>query len=261
MKRHLIYHCCPIGNWRWNLEQLHQRWDILTGRKIIAVAQGEHLEDWYSIRSEFKDDAIVTPVTNDVDLRETASLSMLLDKLKYELFPGTKNDPHARQSNIDDICLYAHTKGVTRQGPEGHSQRPGMIEAVRLWTENCYHWTMDQVSACEHIFNTTKCPAVGVFKRYGRVGSFPKQSNWHFAGTFYWFKVQQVLSRDYEQQIAPQRYGAEAFPSMMWPDVLSCGCAFGDGIGDMYDLKYVKKILSIPDGSPPISTKSRYVKK
>jgi len=232
--KHLIYHCTPIGNWAWNIAELVKRLHVFSGVKLVAIAQGKlkdgtELPDWHEVRRSLPLTVKCGPFENDTELRETASLEFLLTKLR---------DLGGRTGQT----FYAHTKGTSR----GNSP-PKMQEAIRLWTEIMYSQCLDRIVDVDKILEAHVC--CGVFKRYGRFGHFPRTSHWHYSGTFFWFRNQDLFAHPDWKKIPRSRYGAEAYLSTLFPED-KAGCIFGDGITDLYNVNYLRRVLAIKDGSP-----------
>lgn len=225
--RNLLFHITPIGNWGWNLEQLVQRIDIFNGVKIFAVVEDKdkkfesfekiknYLQGWLGLNCE------VLKFKNDIKLRETVSLLSLLENLKQE-------------AEHDSITFYGHTKGVTHVAHR----------AVKLWTEALYKYNLDAEYLLEVERLLTWFPVVGSMKRYGRLQNFPPNTyDWHYSGTFFWFRNEELFKREWEESITPHRYGTEAYLSFMYTPI-EAGVVFGDGVGDLYDLRYTSRLLS-----------------
>lgn len=236
MKKNLLYHCTPTPNevWRWNLDQLLPRVHHFDGVKLIAIAQGT-LEDgtellpWSEVRKHIPLDIKCVPTKNDPVLRETASLPELLRRLRDT----------ARGAGI---TFYAHSKGISRGGAPYKMQ-----EAIRLWTQVMYEMCLDRVPEIEKILETKAC--CGAFKRYGRFGHFPRTSHWHYSGTFFWFRNDKLFQKEWEN-VPRSRYGAEAYLSTLF-DESEAGCIFGDGVTDLYNVGYLRRILAAKNGTPP----------
>lgn len=234
MLHHLLYHVTPLGNWEWNLAQLCRRAHVFDGQRVIAIAQGEtadgkKLLSHHDVKRHLPGDCRIVLTENDPVLRETASLSSLLDKLA------------GSQQAREGITFYGHTKGTSRQ-----SEPLKMREAIKLWTEVMYARNLDYMAEVEADLEKHSC--TGCFKRYGRFGHFPKNSLWHYSGTFFWFRNKDLFARDW-RNVPQQRYGAEAYLSTLFT-AEEAGCVFGDGITDLYNVNYMKRILGIEDGSP-----------
>lgn len=232
-KRHLIYHVTPIGNWLWNIEQLSKRIHIFNGCKFIAVAQGllkngEKLMPLSEVKKFLPEGCYSFPVENNIEIRETASLLPLLEQL------------HDGATQDNDITFYAHTKGTSRQ-----SDPFNLKEAIRLWTEIMYGQLLDNVEGVESYL--AKAPCVGCFKRYGRFGHFPSASTWHYSGTFFWFRNRDLFARNW-REVPRMRYGAEGYLSTLFGPAES-SCIFGEGVTNLYDLNYLRRVMAVRDGN------------
>lgn len=224
MIRNLIYHVTPMGNWKENIRQLLHRFTVFNGVKIIAIAQGDLLQPIENVKAAFERYPEVKFITvkNDSLLRETASFLPLLTELKNTVF-----DTYDKSVNV---TFYGHTKGVT------HTSN----RAIKLWTRGCYIFNLDNIPEVER--QLSWFPIVGSFKRYIHHIKFPPGSrDWHYSGTFFWFKNHEVFNRDWQGSLKPHRYGVEAWPSFLFKPTEG-GVLFGDGIGDMYDLRYVRDL-------------------
>ena len=219
--RNLIYHITPMGNWRWNLAHIlkDRIWELFTGKKAFAVAQGPGLEPLLNV-VEFMEgmidlespDVTIEKIGNHPVLRETHSFPMLL----------------LRASEWTGYTFYGHTKGVTR----------GDDPAVKLWTEALYHFNLDNFPA-ELL---EQYPVVGAIKRHGTFPNFPRSSRWHYSGTFFWFRNEDLFSKLNWTEVPQTRYGAEAYLSMLFP-LDQAGCIAGDKFGDPYKLNIMKDFL------------------
>lgn len=223
--RHLIYHVTPLGNYKENIKEIVHRWHIFNGSKTVAVAKGPNLEAIEHVKKLFPledKDLKFLHIDNHPLLRETVTFVPLLTELQRNcntLYRDGKN-----------ITFYGHTKGVTHTANK----------AVRLWTRGCYVFNLDDVREAERLL--TWFPIVGSFKRYMYQANFPKGShNWHYSGTFFWFDNKKLFAKDWKKAIHSHRYGVEVFPSMLFLPTEG-GVIFGDGIGDMYNLIYVRDL-------------------
>jgi hypothetical protein len=220
MKRHLIYHVCPLkGNdiWLKNLDQLAKRWSAFDGTKNFAVVQGEGLHDEDVVFGELAgrgmEDGQTLHVTapNDKRLREVATFMPLLETIR----------------GLDGCAFYAHTKG--------NSTKDGVAGATR-WRNAMYHHLLGKASECtrrledgasmvgtnkmlwtsptEHERRTLPRPTL-------RKSPYPTRLDnkfqWMFAGTFFWFRLDRVFSNPRWKDVANDRYGAEAWPGQMFP--------------------------------------------
>lgn len=215
-KFNLIYHITPTANYRWNIEQLVKRWDLFTGNKLFAIARGDGFDKLENVLALFPEPIDYILVDNHPELRETHSLAALL--LRASLW------------DKGDATFYAHTKGITRGGDL----------AVQLWTEAMYHFNLDYPERLNNLLD--KFPIVGCCKRKGKFSHFPKESTWHYSGTFYWFRNRDLFGRKNWIAVPQGRYGAEAYPSVIFKED-EAGALFGDGFKNGYDLRYMNTLL------------------
>ena len=215
--RNLLYHVTPIANYKWNIEQLTKRWSVFTGKKVIAVAYDTNCDSIEKVKELFPKEANIhfVEVSNHPELRETHSLATLL--------------LHASQFDRSGSTFYAHTKGVTRKDDP----------AVTLWTDAMYHYNLGAVEAADA--QLKQFPVTGCCKRYGKFAHFPKHSNYHYSGTFFWFRNKDLFDRAWTQ--VPQiRYGAEAYISLLFKDA-EAGCLWGNKFQNGYDWQYLKPLV------------------
>lgn len=193
----LLYHVCPLkGNdvWRANVRQLAKRLRIFNGRKVVAVVTGDKLHGPQVVRDEFHDPTIeYLEIPNDPQLREVATFLPLLESVASE--------------NPDEASFYAHTKG--------NSTRDDALGA-EMWRNAMYHHLLDGVNTCRDLLLTHPC--VGTHKMVWPENTPPypsrlKHGNWMFAGTFFWFRHQDIYGHPQWREIPADRYGAEAWLS------------------------------------------------
>lgn len=226
--RNIIYHITPIGNWEWNLEQLFKRIGVFNGVKIFAIVEDEkdkRFESFEKIKNYLQGrlglNCEILKFKNDIKLRETVSLYNLLETLMVE-------------SETNSITFYGHTKGVTHTANE----------TVKLWTEALYKYNLDPEYVKEVERQLTWFPVCGSMKRYGRLLNFPPNTyDWHYSGTFFWFRNEDLFAREWQESITQHRYGTEAYLSFMFTPI-EAGVVFGDGVGDLYNKRYTVRLLN-----------------
>lgn len=220
MKRNLIYHVTPMANYRWNIYQLQKRLHLFDEGKIfIAVAQGPGLDPIKTVRRLFPPHVELFPIDNHKTLRETVSFPSLLER--------------ASKLPKDEITFYAHTKGITHGGDP----------AVTLWTSALYFFNLDLIQQVEQMFQKKDLAMVGSLARHGIFDNFPKESKWHYAGTFFWFKNGKIFSQRKWAEVPKMKYGTEAWPSLVSKFKKDAGVLFGPGVGDLYNYPYLKQIF------------------
>lgn len=219
--RNLIYHITPMGNWKWNVDQLVQRQKVFTGQKVFVITHGKALVDPEEARKfvqyGFGEEVIFYLLANHPTLRETHSLGNLL--------------LGASQFDRDSVTFYGHTKGVTR------ADNP----AVALWTKALYRYNLDYIDQVDTLLE--KFPVVGACKRHGSFKHFPASSRWHYSGTFFWFRNKDLFEKQTWPGVVQTRYGAEAYLSGLFPST-KAGCVFGDNFQNGYNFEYMAGLLS-----------------
>lgn len=225
MKKNLIYHITPMASYADNLAHLRRYLSVFDGIKLAAVGRlpGADIEQieaelksrgWGSIYDWFD---VVFIQDNNETIRETATLPVLLKALE-------------ERADKSSATFYGHTKGVTH----------GNDRAIQLWTALCYDKNLSDTKLVETLLKRFCC--CGAFKRYGIWKSFPVGSYWHYSGTFYWFNTKDLLLRDWRSAVKLERYGAEAFPGMLWAST-EAGVTFCNNSGNCYDYEYLLRIL------------------
>lgn len=228
----LLYHITPAVNsvFFWNIGKLLERIHLFD-KIFIAVAVGESISTAEGtvplmpleyVRSLFQHIPNVTfgQFNNDSSHRESVSFEWLMKQAAH--WP-------------DATTFYAHSKGLTR----------GNNTAVRLWTEAMYDHLLAPTYLPKVEQYLEKYPIVGCFKRCRRSADqwpdFPKESNYHFSGTFWWFRNVDMFSRPWRENIRLGRYEVEAYPSMIF-DRSEAGCPFADHAGNPFDLRYLQRL-------------------
>lgn len=184
--KNLIYYMYPVqGNmWKWHLDQLFEYLDAFDGARLIRVSEDEHSESLAAVVRYFgKRRAEFSLSRNDPNLRETVCFQDQL-RMVYETSPK-------------GFTFYAHTKGV--------SQPDHFLEKAKLWAQVMYFMNLKSQDLIDELM-----------KRYSAIGTFRRQmlhggSNWHFAGTFFWFKNEALFSNPRWNSIFMDRYGIEGY--------------------------------------------------
>lgn len=213
--RHLLYHAYPLASaapvWKAGLSRLRDRWDVFTGRKLVAVMTGPDLAPPSEVAAELPADAELLPLPNDPRLREVVSWMPLWDAVL-----ATAADA--------DAVLYAHAKGVTR--PDG---------VCRRWAEAMYAAALDRTEAVWEQLKTR--PIAGAFKKVGR--AFPgSKSAWHYSGAFFWARAGDFKNRPW-RKAELQWWGTESWPGTAYSPE-EAGCVFHEGglEMDLYSPEY-----------------------
>ena len=184
MRRSLYYFVCPLGQiWRWNVEKLLRFWKVFNHRKIVSIVTGPGLEKPETVMECFNDSSVeFFEAPNDPALGETKYFLEGLSKLR----PASK----------DEVTFYGHTKGVSHQGDT--------LRHVLCWTDAMYVLNLSSPELVDSIMS--RYLAMGCYRQKMPHGG----SDWHYSGTFFWFRNHELFSRDWEQ-IQKVRHGVEGY--------------------------------------------------
>jgi SAM-dependent methyltransferase len=196
----LIYHLWPVSAndlWTWNLEQLLQRLDIFTGRRVMAIATDTETVTAGKVKAFIEDRSPGHGIefidfANEPKMREAHSFIRLLEAVKT-------SDP-------SEATFYAHAKGVSR-GPSIHP-------VEKAWAECMYHHCLD--------FPERVMDAIGRRGMYGV--SFQCERRWIFPGTFWWFHNASLFAKPgWDTLRNPMTteglgWSVEAFPNRFFAD-------------------------------------------
>ena len=260
-RRNLIYHIYPSKAseqcWMANVRELMKRISLFNGRKTVAVALDDHTSSLAEVKHAFggTQDIDFQVFCNNPDLGEMVTFRSLLSTVCDDRDPTT-------------ATFYSHAKGMRRWGDPFYWR----------WTQIMYWSMLDYFPLVdEHL---RQVPFVGTFV----VGSgYPMKtvlSPWHIAGTFYWFRNQDVFSSRKWADV-PNVWGAsEAWPSVVEPDQTKargllqhdtqpCRETFGhkftnfmalrDEFQQKYKGKYMIKYVSYPDAGIVTMGGGRYM--
>ncbi len=215
--RHLLYRVYPMNRndaWQWNLEQLAQRWQMFNGKRILAIG--------YDSKSVMPDAVIqyarilgmefdvVIRKRNVPNLREVVTFLPMMDALlDHDIKP-------------DELVFTAHSKGAQYSDRSDHNV---------WWTQCMYeacldYWPLVKASLMRFMF-------CGIFRRYG---AFPNKYRWDYSGTFYWFRLADILQRDW-RNIDQFFAGTESWPGQV-ADIHESSCLFADNCGDLYSAEH-----------------------
>jgi hypothetical protein len=156
--------------------------------------------------------------TNDPVLGEVATFPGILERV-------ASPEP-------TEATLYAHTKGVSR--PQSQS--------VSLWREVMYHACLSDLDRVMSLLRRFAC--AGPFMKIGHQfdRSIVPRNHFHFAGSFFWFRNDQLFSRPDWRSIPNFRFGVEAYLGQFFR-THEATCLYGDHAGDLYQLAEWKRLL------------------
>jgi len=224
MRRHLIYHLCPLAandGWLENLEELSRGMGAFDGARVIAVARGEGCVGVADAETAVADAGIdgwhMLVRDNDPALREVATFLPLLELAESAAGPA-------------DAVFYAHSKGnSTKDGEAGaRAWRRKMYEALlgdaiqEPWQHLAHQY--DAVGACKMTWDPRNRGRAGKAWRCpfpptpGRQRPIGVAHRWMFAGTFFWFSAR-VFKKypGWREAVQRDRYGAEAWLGQLMP--------------------------------------------
>ncbi len=217
MIRNLVCHIFPWSDgqqWRRSVDHLLSRWDVFSGKKIVAVAVSQCTDTVSHVVEAFGEHAgeiEFLEFVNNPDLREGHTLAPMLEKVE-------SLDPN-------EITFYCHAKGSTR--PHGDA-------TSHLWRDVMFHVCLDDPRLAEcGLQDKSIC---GAFRLFGSEGR-----DWIFAGSFYWFRHDAVFSRDWRN--VPKIWTAvENWPCTMFRREES-RCLFLDNCQTPYDENYWADVI------------------
>lgn len=224
--RHLTFHVCPFANaqnaWKWNFEQLQQRWGLFNGVKVLGInvdadtVSADAIIDHCAANGMHWDNVIVR--RNSRALGEVMTWIPSLDALNMD------------QATNRDIVFSAHAKGV-KYGVE-------MPQLIRNWTGVMYSGNLDDPETVQRSLEWFS--ATGVLRaRYSRT-KFCKFA-WYYSGAFWWWRMADVAGGDW-RSVAQTYPGRELWIGNQFEKHAS-DCLFLDGTRSPYQPEYWKNVI------------------
>lgn len=225
----LIMHVLPVATndvWKWNLQQIANRQHLFNGKRVLAIA----IEKTAKIKNRnigtvSADDVLAfsesiglkwthtKAFTNHQTLREVLTFPWLLETVC--------------SGNPNELTFSCHAKGVT------HS----MDSITVRWAERQYRVCLDD---WQTVWRTMeRFSMAGAFRKFGQFTT-PGNHRWHYSGTNYWFRHDDVFSRDW-RTIDTKFFGTESWPGRLFKPE-ETACLFADDAGDVYKEAYWKSI-------------------
>jgi hypothetical protein len=217
-----VYASAKNDHWRINVKQLLKRQHVFNGKCVVAVSQDRHtapIGDVWRAFAGSRFEVMVLP--NDYELREAVTFLPLLLQVA---------DP-----NPIEATFYAHTKGNSTQ--DG-------VEGSICWRNAMYMNLLDRWGECIDALGKDEYDMVGTHKMvWGDCSQtlYPsglRVGQWHFAGTYFWFRNDVIFGpRSQWRKVPMDRYGVEAWPSVVCPDWtrgLSMFQLWGEGVGEFW---------------------------
>jgi len=206
--RNLIYHLCPLTKneeWKLNVSELLKYIDIFNNKKVISICCGKSLEDPEVVKSMFDSDVEFIEIENNPKVGELASFLPLFSRV--------------HSLNENENTFYAHTKGVHRTEID-----KSIIKNMRLWRNCMYKHCLRDPLKIERILKDHVC--CGCFKGVDK--KFVPKTNFHFAGTFFWFNNKKVFSNPNWKEIPYSKFGIEVYLGRHF-NPNEAHCLFGKG--------------------------------
>ena len=227
----LIMHVLPVAannNWKWNLDQICTRQSLFNGKRVLAIAMESAPRTADKILTTVSPETVieycqliglewtqVEAFQNNARLREVHTFPWLLEQVQ--------------STNPNEVTFACHAKGVT------HS-----ADSVTLrWAERQYHVCLDDwFTVHRTLEHYSMC---GAFRKFGEFTT-PGNHRWHYSGTNYWFRHDDVFGSDRDWRKVDQQFiGTEAWPGRMFlPEEVAC--LFADDAGDAYSEAYWKSL-------------------
>lgn len=212
--KNLFYQICPLNltnQWRFNIECMLPYLPQFNGRLILVIKTGDLMAPVSEVTAYFDHFSNVEYrfVPNDPKLGEAGSL---LDGLQT-----------LRSQNANELTFYAHTKGISPK------YLPEDYDCINVWVRSLYKKNLESITVMESLVNDYSF--FGSFKRYGYFGNLPV--NWHFSGSFYWFRHDVMFSQLDTLDLPHDYYVSEMLPALIAPQE-SAYCFFDDGAQDVY---------------------------
>jgi hypothetical protein len=182
-----IYPRCDSDAWKWHLTKIGGYLDRFNGSKIIAAVIDEYCDPGWKDLVPAGVDRI--SFVNDPRYRETITLGPLLELVR-------SGDSH-------EATFFCHSKGITRGGNP----------LIQAWSELMYSACLDYIDSVKMILFMN--PTVGAIRKVGE-GFDGSWSDWHFTGSFYWLRHDELYSRNW-RMMDFNWYGVESYPSIIFP--------------------------------------------
>jgi hypothetical protein len=228
--RNLIMHVMPVSandNWKWNLDQIATRQHVFNGKRILAIAVEESLNTGgKALRTVSPDEVIdystsiglewtmIESFKNNNKLREVATFPWLLGQVQ--------------STNANEVTFACHAKGAT------HSADSITVK----WAERQYRVCLDDWFTVHRTLE--QFSMAGAFRKFGEFTT-PGNHRWHYSGTNYWFRNDDVFNGDRWKKIDQHFFGTESWPGLMFPPE-RCACLFADDAGDCYQESYWRSL-------------------
>jgi len=223
-KNLMMYILPVIGNdmWKWNIEQISKRMDLFNGKVVLSIGCSGK-----PFKSKRRAGAVFETEKPDVVLKEFEKYNISLSKVFYhenneklgEVVAFRDAMGFLKSLDEKEVTFSCHAKGVTHRGKKG----------IKEWSETMYHTCLDDWDTIKSALELYSM--AGPHRRFGYFAT-PGNNRWHYSGTFYWFRHDDVFSRNWEK-IDKRFFGTESWPGLMF-STEECACVFNDDCGNLY---------------------------
>ena len=219
MRRNLIMHVYPKAchpNWRRAVEHVRQRLDQFDGRRIVSVAYDTLTDTPDMVRDAFGDGEVEIQAIRNGPLQEVESFPGLLEAV----------------SGLDGATFYCHAKGCTHCSP---------LAASHVWCDVMAEVCLDYPELVDCALSQYEI--CGAFRSRQPIMG-PVSPEWHFAGTWYWFRNAALYARNW-QKVDQFWSGIEPYPSQHFQPS-EAGCMFHEASVpemNLYAPRYWKRVV------------------
>jgi hypothetical protein len=230
MRRNLIYNCCALRHseeWKLNVERLCSYPDAFNGRRLVIIKTGSGIAAPHEVEEAF------------APLGECEFIHWQNDRVLQEVAGFVETLALLESIDPNEMTFYAHTKGVKYRVRRRKRQPRNCLErmsAIRWWRDRMYDELLSDIPRVEQA--AASHPAVGCFRKNGHYNPLPPESRWHFSGTFWWLRHDQLFARDWRGVDRSSPFGIEAYPGTLFRYSESV-CLYGDEPDDLYRLPEV----------------------
>lgn len=221
IKRNLLMHIMPLktnNNWKMNLDQIVSKLELFNNKRFLSICYEDKIgrNKYHTVNPDeivdycdkiglsFND---IKVFQNNPKIREGVSFPWLLESIE-------SLDPN-------EITFYCHGKGCT------HDENSLPVKWAKAQYAICLNKIKNVETALEQF-----CMA-GAFRRFGQFTT-PGNNRWHYSGTFYWFRNDEVFrpGKDW-RKLDEFFFCVESWPGRMFHPYETVSL-LGDDYGDLY---------------------------
>lgn len=225
----LIMHVLPVasnGVWKWNLQQIAQRQHLFNAKRVLAIATEDRAKAGKKdVRTVSADEVLSFCGSIGLTWTHTKVFQNNQTLREVETFPWLLET--VCSGNPNELTFSCHAKGVTHA-----------LDSITVrWAERQYRACLDD---WQTVWRTMeRFSMAGSFRKFGQFTT-PGNHRWHYSGTNYWFRHDDVFSRDW-RTIDQKFFGTESWPGRLFKPE-ECACLFADDASDAYKEAFWKNI-------------------